>query len=167
MMHKRLLGLAVVLLIGWQVPALYSDDKPATKWEYRVVTRDQVIEQGKNDLAAGLNKIGSEGWELVVVDGGYIFKRPKVENENAIADLKLKINILQGDLEMQKERLAWSERMSRMGYMSNQAVGAERERLRRIELILEKTRKDLETLNPAPKEPIEQAPQPKEHKSEK
>jgi hypothetical protein len=167
MMPNRLLGLMVVFAIGWQVPALRADDKPVTKWEYRVVPRDQVAELGKNDLAAGLNKLGSEGWELVVVDGGYIFKRPRAQNDNEIAELKLKVNILQSDFEMQKERLAWSERMLKMGYMSNQAVGAERERLRRIELVLEKTRKELETLSPPPKEPIEQAPQPKERKTEK
>ncbi len=167
MMHHRLLGLVVVAVIGWQVPALCADDKPVTRWEYRVVSRDQVAELGKSDLAAGLNRLGSEGWELVVVDGGYIFKRPRPQNDNEIAELKLKVNILQSDFEMQKERLAWSERMLKMGYMSNQAVGAERERLRRIELVLDKSRKELETLGSPTKEPIEQAPQPKERKPEK
>lgn len=165
--HNRFLTLAAFILTGWQAPALCADDKSFAKWEYRVVTKDQVLELGKSDLSAGLNQLGSEGWELVVVDGGYIFKRQRIQSGKDIAELRLTLNILQSDVEMQKERLAWSERMLKMGYLSGQAVGAERERLRRLELLLEKTQKELDPLGPAPKEPIELAPPPKERMPEK
>jgi hypothetical protein len=39
------------------------------QWEYKVQTRVSITELGKNDFAAGLNKLGDEGWELVAVTG--------------------------------------------------------------------------------------------------
>jgi hypothetical protein len=38
------------------------------KWEYQVLTKEQVAGLGKKDLAAGLNKLGDESWELVAVE---------------------------------------------------------------------------------------------------
>jgi hypothetical protein len=60
------------------------------RWEYRVLTGQQVLELGKKDVTAGLNRLGAEGWELAAVraaapfgrrGGGdeaaeYYFKRP-------------------------------------------------------------------------------------------
>jgi hypothetical protein len=59
------------------------------RWDYRLATRQQLLELGKNDVAAGLNQVGAEGWELVAVRPGagrpegrgdvsteYYFKRP-------------------------------------------------------------------------------------------
>jgi len=158
---------ALIASIAGNVAVASADDKPAPKWEYRVVTKEQVAELGKNDLAAGLNKLGNEGWELVVVDGGYIFKRPKAQNDRDIADLKLRIAILNRDIEMQKERVAWTNRMLKMGYLSNQAAIAEQERLERFELVLEKMNKDLEKLTVPPIEPIPLAPLPKERKADR
>lgn len=163
----RLFGCAVAVAIGSQKPALSVDDKTAPKWEYRVVPKEQVVELGKNDFAAGLNKLGEEGWELVVVDGGYIFKRPRSQNDREIAELKLRIAILNRDIELQKERLSWSNRMVKMGYLSNQALVAEQERQERFELVRDKLNKDLERLIAPPAEPIPLAPQPKERKVEK
>jgi hypothetical protein len=162
----RLFGMVFVLAGGGHAP-VKADDKPVAKWEYRVVTKDQIAELGKKDLAAGLNKLGEEGWELVVIDGGYIFKRLKPQTEKEIADVKLRIAIINRDIEMQKDRLAWSVRMLRMGYLSQQAVLAEQERLTRIELVLERTTRELDKLVPPPKEPIPVAPPPTERKAEK
>jgi hypothetical protein len=68
---------------------------PGPKWEYKVLTKDVIAELANKDFAAGLNKLGDEGWELVAVEpaqagargagaGGrgareaeYYFKRPK------------------------------------------------------------------------------------------
>jgi hypothetical protein len=62
------------------------------KWEYKVLFRQQIAELGNKDFAAGLNKLGDDGWEMVgvpsavpvgggqirgVQDGDYYFKRPK------------------------------------------------------------------------------------------
>jgi hypothetical protein len=49
------------------------------QWEYQAVGRKKVEELGKNDLTAGLNKLGDDGWELVAVSPPteYYFKRPK------------------------------------------------------------------------------------------
>jgi ATP-dependent Clp protease ATP-binding subunit ClpC len=45
---------------------------PTMRWEYR------VLDASDDDLAAELNKLGQEGWELVLRldDGRLIFKRP-------------------------------------------------------------------------------------------
>src|SRR5262249_36977727 len=50
------------------------------KWEYLVKARAQFTGQGHDEIAAGLNKLGDEGWELVSIDAGsglYVFKRAK------------------------------------------------------------------------------------------
>lgn len=61
-----------------------------SKWEYRVLTPSAIEElggKGTGALAAGLNKLGDDGWELVAIEPGhvpppvklsrYVFKRPK------------------------------------------------------------------------------------------
>jgi hypothetical protein len=69
------------------------------KWEYSVLTRDEVRKRGKGDLAAGLNALGEEGWEMVALGAGttnpagrgarpaadYYFKRPKQAEKAAPA----------------------------------------------------------------------------------
>jgi hypothetical protein len=164
---RRLFYLAVLAANGSNVCTAHAEDKPILKWEYRLLTKDQLVELGKNDLGAGLNKLGNEGWELTVVDGAYIFKRPKPRNDREIADLKLRISVLRSDIEMQKERVAWANRMGKMGYMSMVQVAAEQDRLGRMELVLEKTKKELEGLVGPPAEPIPVAPLPRESKPEK
>jgi hypothetical protein len=57
------------------------------KWEYRVLTKDEITELSNKNFAAGLNKLGEDGWELVAVEPGfsnppgkpaeYYFKRAK------------------------------------------------------------------------------------------
>jgi hypothetical protein len=37
------------------------------KWEYKVLTKDEILELGNKDFTAGLNKLGDEGWELIAV----------------------------------------------------------------------------------------------------
>jgi hypothetical protein len=63
-----------VLLLGAWSPAAVGEEAPkpkpalGPKWEYRVLAKREVAELGKKDLAAGLNKLGDEGWELVAVE---------------------------------------------------------------------------------------------------
>jgi hypothetical protein len=58
------------------------------KWEYKVLSTSAIEKLGGEDgMAAGLNKLGEDGWELVAIDPGhvpppvklprYVFKRPK------------------------------------------------------------------------------------------
>jgi type II secretory pathway component GspD/PulD (secretin) len=87
-----------VLLAGTCTPAAAQKSgndavksKGATppKWEYKALTKAQVADLGKKDFAAGLNKLGDEGWELVALEPGlegrsgrssgqttFYFKRP-------------------------------------------------------------------------------------------
>jgi hypothetical protein len=50
------------------------------RWEYKIQTSDTLTELGQGDLAAGLNKLGDEGWELIsvpAVEPGRAFGRPR------------------------------------------------------------------------------------------
>ncbi len=51
------------------------------RWEYKLMVGQAILRLGNGDLAAGLDKVGEEGWELVYVPPGdqysYYFKRPK------------------------------------------------------------------------------------------
>jgi Bacterial type II/III secretion system short domain len=40
---------------------------PGPKWEYKVLTKGEIAELANKDFAAGLNKLGDEGWELIAV----------------------------------------------------------------------------------------------------
>jgi hypothetical protein len=55
-------------------PASAAPAAPAhragARWEYRTVTRQELLDLGKNDVNAGLNKLGDDGWELVAVRPG-------------------------------------------------------------------------------------------------
>ncbi len=51
-----------------EAPAPAEKAAPAftgPKWEYKALSRDEIAELGKNDITAGLNKLGDEGWEMV------------------------------------------------------------------------------------------------------
>jgi hypothetical protein len=63
-------------------PMASGPAKPTT-WEYRVLTRSSLAQLGKDNLEAGLNELGAEGWELIGIETGaksssysYIFRRP-------------------------------------------------------------------------------------------
>jgi hypothetical protein len=141
-----------------------AEGKPeaAPRWEYRVLTKEQVSELGKKDLAAGLNKLGDDGWELVAVDAAYIFKRPRDQAAKQTEDLKAQFAEAESDVARSKDRVAWSERMARKGYLSDQQVEAERGQLRKAEMALEKARREHKLLPADPKGPVE-----KERKPEK
>jgi hypothetical protein len=146
----------------FSVIARAAEGKPegAPRWEYRVLTKEQVSELGKNDLAAGLNKLGDDGWELAAVDAAYIFKRPRDQAAKQPEDLKAQVAQAESDVEARKDRVAWSERMVRKGYLSERQVEAERGLLRKAEMALEKTRRELKQLPPDPKGPVEKERKP-------
>ena len=56
----------------------------------------------------------------------------------------------QADLDMQKDRVAWMERMAKRNYVSESQVGQERARLQLLETTLAHSRKALEGLAPPP-----------------
>jgi len=130
------------------------------QWEYRVLTEEQVIALGKKDLAAGLNKLGDEGWELVTVGAHYIFKRPKNLAQIQLAEIKRQIALAESDVEAWKERVAWSERMLKKGYLTERHVESERAQLRRAETVLDMARRALKILPSAPEEPEQKVPRP-------
>src|SRR5262249_7112042 len=48
------------------------------RWEYKTASGADLRKLGQDDMEAGLNKLGDEGWELVgITKTFYIFKRPR------------------------------------------------------------------------------------------
>jgi hypothetical protein len=48
------------------------------RWEYKVAAEADISKVGNDDLAAGLNKLGEEGWELIGFERGrFILKRQR------------------------------------------------------------------------------------------
>jgi hypothetical protein len=147
-----------------QMPALSAQVQPEAphRWEYRVLTKAKLLELGQNDLGAGLNQLGEEGWELVTIDRGdsYFFKRPKDQIQKRVQDVKDQITLIETDIDSLKERVAWAERMAKKGFMTDQQVQAERTRLTRAEMALERARRDLKALPASPTAPAEQDRKP-------
>jgi hypothetical protein len=152
-----LLSVATLAYPAMSVAQEKADFTP--KWEYRVLTKNQVIELGKNDLAAGLNKLGDEGWELAAAEGQYIFKRPKGPDRRTEEDLKRAIAIAESDADAWKDRVSWAERMAKKGYITEHQLQTERQQLMRAEIFLETARKALRELRPAPKGEKERQPE--------
>jgi hypothetical protein len=134
----------------------------APRWEYRALTKAKLLDLGKNDLEAGLNQLGDEGWELVAVDASftYTFKRPKGQAQKQLEDVKAQISLIEADVESLKDRVAWAERMARKGFMTDQQVQAERARLKRAEAALDRARRELKALPSDPRGPAEKERQP-------
>jgi hypothetical protein len=124
------------------------------RWEYRVLTKEDILVLGKKDLAAGLNQLGEDGWELVAAEP-YIFKRPKDQLRKQAAEIKRRIAIIEADVEQLSDRAAWAERMGKKGYLSEQRVEAEKRQLKLAETALENARNDLKAIPAELKEPPE------------
>jgi hypothetical protein len=160
-MHAMRLGFVLVALglAGgvWPVAAPSAEGTPGAGagWQYRVLTRDHVLDLGKKDLAAGLNKLGADGWELAAIDTVYIFKRPLNARRQSARETKAVIALLESQVEMQQERVAWVERMLRKGFVSARQVEDERRWLKSAEDALEQARRELVPAPPPHKEPAD------------
>jgi hypothetical protein len=105
------LALLAIAIVGSTLPApLVSAQGKAgapSKWEYRILTKGEVLELGNKDLSTGLNKLGDEGWELAAVDSAYIFKRPKGPSRQQVeADLKERVTLAEAEVDQLKERMS-------------------------------------------------------------
>jgi hypothetical protein len=152
-----LLGLAVTAGT-WHGTALSAGDRPGAtrRWEYRVLTKQQVIDLGDKDLVAGLMRLGNKGWELAAVDGAYIFKRPRNWYRQRIEDLKKQIALTEDEVQSWKERSAWAERMAKKGLISKEQAEAERQILQAVEITLGQARSELKRLLAGPPAAIEE-----------
>jgi hypothetical protein len=66
-----------------------------------------------------------------------------------------RIAALESDVAMMKERVAWSERMVKKGYLTARQAEADRETLKKLEADLERARAELKATSPDEKESIE------------
>jgi hypothetical protein len=76
---KRFAPFLRLYLAGNPLPPDAYKIAATARWEYRVVAKDQLLQLGNKDLAAGLNQLGAQGWELAGVDNAYIFRRHPVQ----------------------------------------------------------------------------------------
>lgn len=157
MLRHAIIGMgALVLVLGVSV----ADEPTGPRWEYRYLTREQVLKLGNQDLVAGLNALGDERWELAGIDGAYIFKRPVPASGVSIESLKRRVTDAETNADLQRERLAWSELMARKGLVSEAFLQAERNRMKAADAAVERTRRDLDArLLPSPKKTPEPTPQ--------
>lgn len=146
----------IVVVAGSQLTVQAAE--PTIQWEYKVLTKGQVLDLGKKDLAAGLNKLGDDGWELVAVDNAYIFKRPKVQHNAEV--LKIRVKIAEADVEQQRERVQWSQRMVKKGFVPANQLKDEVRLLRELEIALEEAEQDLKSLPTDPKKAAENKDKP-------
>jgi hypothetical protein len=159
---RAFLLLAIAVACGILPAALSAEPRPdgVPGWEYRVLTREQVLDLGMKDLAAGLNALGTEGWELAAVDTAYIFKRQRDWGHKRADEIKSQIAVLEFDARMLRDRVDWAERMARKGYLTEQQLRNEQAALTRTETALDRARKALQALPPAPKEPADKDRKP-------
>ncbi|SRR5579872_2771289 len=146
---------AILVACGsWPAFALSAEPKSAatSKWEYRVVAKAELLELSqKKDLTAALNVLGDDGWELAAIDGAvYIFKRAK-PSPSQIEDAKRRVSQAEADIQGWKDRVAWSERMVKKGYLTERHLQEEQALLQAAEIALDKARKELKALSPEPK----------------
>jgi hypothetical protein len=144
----KLLAIAVV---GGTSQLAARSSESTNQWEYRVLTKAQVLDLGKTDLAVGLNKLGDEGWELAAIDTAYIFKRPKVQKLAEV--VKLRLRIAESDVEQQRERVQWAQRMLKKGFLSANELKEETRLLKELEIALAEAEEDVKKLPPEPKKP--------------
>jgi hypothetical protein len=152
-MATGLLLLALGLTVGSPLAVRSAEPKPepAVKWEYRVLSKEQVLEAGKKDLTAGLNALGDEGWELVAAEPAYIFKRPRGPGPKQAEEVRRQALQTRSDVEAWKDRVSWAERMVKKGYMTDHQLQAEQARLQAAEAALRALEKELKALPPEPK----------------
>jgi hypothetical protein len=157
MVRWSLVGLGV-LLAASGVNAGGDTKGALPRWEYRVLSKDQLLQQGKQDLAAGLNSLGKQGWELVGIDGGYIFKRREAPVPS-IPDLKRRVADAEKAVDSRRERLALTELMVRKGLASEVNLQATQRLLRQAQAALDQAQRDLDAqLLPPPKPAPEPVP---------
>jgi hypothetical protein len=165
-MKAVLTGFVLLVLGVASVPAQIPDVSAAGKsdlapeWEYRVLTKAQVLDLGKNDLATGLNKLGGDGWELAAVDGAYIFKRIKSPGRESAAEMQRRITLIESEVEVLRERVGWAQRMVKKGFLSDRQLDAERLRLQAAESALGEARRELQIRSSDAKEPADKAGKP-------
>jgi hypothetical protein len=141
------IGLTSVILSDSQASDERQPDA-VPKWEYQILTKEQIIELGKKDLTAGLNRLGEQGWELAAVEMAFIFKRAKPQTGARIEDVKRQIALIEIDLQKGKDRVTWAERMLKKGFMSEAQVNGERMELKKTEITLDSLQRELQSLSP-------------------
>jgi len=74
-------------------------------------------------------------------------KERTADRQRKQADLKDRIALTRSDLEMQKDRAAWAQRMAVRGFLSKSQAEADQQRLQAIMNLLEQLQRDLHNLN--------------------
>jgi hypothetical protein len=78
--------LCFAVFVGLNAQDAAKNHAQAVRWQHLAVTHEDSLITGKQDLAGQINKLGSDGWELVAVttvekagttvSTNFFFKRP-------------------------------------------------------------------------------------------
>jgi hypothetical protein len=100
------------------------------KWEYSVLSWNEIRTRGKDDFQAGLNQLGAEGWELVTLDHQnaltHYFKRP-TSPAGQLFDLMSggKDVITRADMDAQRGPGSFDRMAQRMGLIGDRITRAD------------------------------------------
>ncbi len=136
----------LVKIDGAQIPAdtgdfvkLIASLKSDTPFDVVVVRKGRKQALGTVRLADGPAPVDKRRAEL---------DRARVE------EIKARVALLESDVAGMKDRVAWSERMVKKGYLAEQQAEADRALLKKTEAALERARGELKAISPA-KEALE------------
>jgi hypothetical protein len=85
------------------------------------------------------------------IDAEIVLERAKVRQQAGRDDATRAFEHAASELEMWKDRVAWSERMTKKGYLTERQLQTERAALKQAEAALEKARRELDGVLPKDK----------------
>ena len=86
------------------------------------------------------------------IEPAFIFKRPN--QSQRIEEVKRRLVVAESVLEAWKDRVSWSERMVKKGFMTEKQLLYEQARLQAAELTLEQARQDLKAFPTEQQKPM-------------
>jgi RND family efflux transporter MFP subunit len=94
--------------------------------------------------------------------GDRVRAKELLERYYRVKEAQARIDTLQADVEKMEDRVDWSERMVKKGYLTARQAEADRELLKKLEADLERARAELKGATPDEKESIEKWLKPRE-----
>jgi outer membrane protein TolC len=85
------------------------------------------------------------------IDAEIVLERAKARQQAGRENARSVVELAESELEMWKERVAWSERMVKKGYLTERQLQTERAALKQAETVLEKARRELDGVPPKDK----------------
>jgi hypothetical protein len=121
------------VLLAARSGAEAAQEKKVSPPTDRAVAALQTIQKALNDLPPGA--------EVEQIKKAVVRLRERI-----VKDLRGRLALTHGDLEMAQERAQWSQRMARKGYMTRAQAEDARDRATSLRVLLDRLQQDLRTL---------------------